>query len=66
MRRQGKQWVSQVAVIGFNSGKCNINMVKKYFAKDFSYDKERECNEDVFAAYKEKVYMFLNTPNFEF
>ena len=41
-------------------------MAKKYFARDFSYDKERECNEDVFAANKEKVYMFLNTPNFEF
>ena len=28
-------------------------MVKDYFVKDISYNKDDECNEDVFAAKKE-------------
>ena len=41
---------NQVPVIGFNSGKYDINMVKKYFMKEISYNKEYECSEGVFAA----------------
>ena len=29
MEKQWKQWVSQVPVIGFNSGKYDLNMVKE-------------------------------------
>lgn len=41
-------------------------MVKKYFARDFSYDKERECNEDVFVMKKENDHMFLKMFTFKF
>ena len=65
-KNQWKQCVNQVPVIGFNSGKYDINMVKEYFVKEISYNKEDECNEDVFAAKKENDYMFLITPKFKF
>ena len=41
-------------------------MVKKYFVQNIAYNKEDECNEDVFAAKKENDYMFLTTPKFKF
>ena len=66
VKKQWKQWVNQVPVIGFNSGKYDLNMVKKYFVHNIAYDKEGECKEDVFAAKKENDYMFLTTPNFKF
>ena len=31
MKKEWKQWVNQVPVIGFNSGKYDISMVKEYF-----------------------------------
>ena len=34
--------------------------------KKISYNKEDECNEDVFAPKKEKVYLFLTTSRFKF
>ena len=40
-------------MIGFNGGKYDLNMVKEYFLTKLSYNKEDECNEDVFAAKKE-------------
>ena len=45
-------------MIGFDSGKYNLNMVKEYFVKEISYNKEGECNEDVFAAKKEMTICF--------
>ena len=53
-------------MIGFNSGKYDLNMVKNYFMKEISYNKESEYNEDVFAAKKENDYMFLTTSKFIF
>ena len=53
-------------MIGFNSGKYDLNMVKEYFVKENCYNKEDECNEDVFAAKKENNYMFLSTSKFKF
>ena len=53
-------------MIGFNSGKYDLNMVKEYFVKEICYNKEDECNEDVFAAKKENNYMFLTTSKFIF
>ena len=58
VKEQWRQWVNQVPVIGFNSGKYDLNMMKEYFVKKISYNKEDECNEDVFAAKKENDYMF--------
>ena len=66
VKEQWRQWVNQVPVIGFNSGKYDINMVKEYFVRGISYKEEDECNEDVFAAKKENEYMFLTTPKFKF
>ena len=39
---QCRQWVNQVPVIGFNSGKYDLNMVKEYFVKKISYNKKDE------------------------
>ena len=66
VKKQWKQWVNQVPVIGFSSGKYDLNVVKKYFVKKIAYDKEGDCNEDVFVAKKENDYMFLITPKFKF
>ena len=41
-------------------------MVKEYFVKEISYNKEGECNEDVFVPKKKNYYMFLITPKFKF
>ena len=53
MQKQWRLWVNQVPVIGFNSGKYDLNMVKKYVVKKIAYNKDDKCNEDVFAAKKE-------------
>ena len=66
VQKQWRQWVNQVPMIGFNSGKYDPNMVKAHFVKKISYKKEDECNEDVFAAKKENDYMFLTTSKFKF
>ena len=58
VKKQWRQWVNQILVIGFNRGKYDLNMVKEYFVSNISYNKEDECNEDVFAAKKETDYMF--------
>ena len=52
-------------MIGFNSGKYDLNMMKEYFVKHISYNKDDEYNEVVFAANKEN-YMFLTTSKFKF
>ena len=57
-RKHWRQWVNQVPVIGFNSGKYDLNMVKEYFLKKISYNNKNECNEDVFSAKKENDYVF--------
>ena len=53
-------------MISFNSGKDDLNMMKVCFVKNISYNKEDECNEDVFAVKKENDYMFLTTSKFKF
>ena len=65
-QKQWRQWDNQVPVIGFNNGKYDLNIVKAYFEKKISYNKEDECNEDVFAAMKENDYMLLTTFKFKF
>ena len=58
VQKQWRQWVNQVPIIGFNSRKHDLNMVKEYFVKKISYNKEDECNEDVFASKKKSYYIF--------
>ena len=65
-QKQWRQWVNQAPVIGFNSGKYDLNMVKEYFVKEICYNKEDECDEDVFAAKKENNYLFFTTHKFKF
>ena len=64
VQRQWRQWVNQVPVIGFSSGKYDLNIEKEYFVKEISCNKEGEYNEDVFTAKKENEYMFLTTSKF--
>ena len=52
-------------MIGFNSGKYDLNMGKEYFVKEISYNIEDECSEYVFAAKKENKHMFLTTSKFK-
>ena len=66
MKKQWKHWVNQASVISFNSDKYNLNMVKKYFVKEISFDKGADWNEDAFAVKKENKYLFLTTSKFEF
>ena len=66
MKEQLKQRVNQVPLISFNSAKYDLNMVKEYFVKEISYNKDDECNENVFAAKKENDYMFLTTSTIKF
>ena len=33
VRKQWEEWCNQVPVLGFNSGKYDINMIKEYFVK---------------------------------
>ena len=53
-------------MIGFNGGKYDLNMAKEYFVKGISYNKEDECNEDVFVAMKENDHMCLTSSKFKF
>ena len=53
-------WVKQVPVFGFNSGRYDINMIKEYFVKNLA------ALSDVNVAKKQNSYMFLSTPNFKF
>ena len=53
-------WVKQVPVFGFNSGRYDINMIKEYFVENLT------SLSDVNEAKKENSYMFLSTPNFKF
>ena len=66
VKKQWEQWVNQVPLIGFDSGKYDLDIVKKYFVQDIHYNKVGDCNDDVFAAEKENEYMFLTTSKFKF
>ena len=66
VKEKWRQCVNQVPAIGFESGKYDRNMAKEYFVKQISYNKDDECNEDVFAAKKKNNFMFLTTSKFKF
>ena len=61
VKEQWRQWVNQVPVTGFNSGKYDLNIVKEYFLKEISYSKDDECDDNMFATKKESDYMLLLT-----
>ena len=60
VRRRWGEWVAQVPVLGFNSGKYDINMIKEYFVWSLS------DISDVTVAKKDNSYMFLTTPKLKF
>ena len=66
VKEQWRWWVNQVPVIGFNGGKYDLKWWKSILWKKNSYNKEDQCNEDVFAAKKETDNMFLTTSKFKF
>ena len=66
VKENWKEWVNQVPVVGFNSGKYDMNMIKEYFVKRISFDEEKDAHEDVFAAKKDNGYMFITTSRFKF
>ena len=55
-----RNWVNQIPVFGFNSGRYDLNMIKEYFVKDLA------IISDVKVAKKENSYMYLSTPKFKF
>ena len=58
---QYEKWCNQVPVLGFNSGKYDINMIKEYFVNSTT-----EQEGDIFVAKKDNRYMFLTTEHFKF
>ena len=60
------RWLNQVPVIGFNSGKYDINLIKQYFAEEIAKFDDDESKPQIFVARKENNYMFLTTDEFKF
>ena len=60
VRERWMNWVNQVPVFGFNSGKYDLNLVKEYFVRTLS------IMNDVTVTKKDNSYMFLMTPMFKF
>ena len=56
VKKEWIQWVDQVPVIGFNSGKYDINMLKKYFVNKIGYD--RMIAVKMFVCCKEGNYVY--------
>ena len=54
------QWLTQVPVLGFNSGHYDLKLIRQYFVPLMVRDN------DVFAAEKNGRIMFINTPKFKF
>ena len=54
-----KQWCSQVPVVGFNSGRYDLQLIRKYFINHL-------CEENVSSGEKQGRIMFINTLQFKF
>ena len=63
--RKNKQdidkWISQVSVFGFNSGRYDINLIKKYFIRELLARGEK-----LNVAKKQNKYMFIECQSFRF
>ena len=66
VKQKWQQWVNQVPLIHFNSGKYDLNMVKKLFVKEISFNKGRNSSGHIFAAKNENNYIFVTTSKFKF
>ena len=56
------KWIGQVPVIGFNSGKYDLNMIKQYFVERIA----ENVNAKIKVTKKDNNYMFLTTSWFKF
>ena len=56
------EWVDQEAVIGFNSSKYDLNMIKEFFVDRIA----ENVNGKIKVAKKDNNYMFLSTSKFKF
>ena len=54
------QWCEQVPVIGFNSGRYDLHLIRKYFVSHLGQEN------GVFAGEKNGQIMYINTPHFKF
>ena len=54
------EWCNQIPVVGFNWGKYDLNLIKKYFVTHVGGEKT------VTVAKKQEKIMFLTTPNLKF
>ena len=66
-----KRWINQVPVIGFNSGKYDLNLIKKYFVEELAKAEVTPLggalkHPEIFVARKDNDYMFLTTEKFKF
>ena len=53
------QWCSQVPVVGFNSGRYDLQLIRKYFINHLG-------QEDVLSGEKQGGNMYMRTPQFKF
>ena len=53
------QWCEQVPVIGFNSGRYDLHIIRKYFVSHLGQEN------GVFAGEKQGQIMYINTPHFK-
>ena len=60
VKEKWTQWINQISIIGFNSGKYGLNMVKEFFVKSLA------DMGDVKVSKKDNFDMFLSTPEFKF
>ena len=57
------RYISQIPVIGFNSGKYDLNLIKKYI---MSYIVENYTEQDIHTIKKENSYLSISTPEVKF
>ena len=59
VQKDWDRWVNQVLVIGFNSGKYDLNLIKRYFVEEVSkpeIEDDKEVIPKIFVARKENNY----------
>ena len=55
-----KQWCEQVPVVGFNSGRYDLHLIRKYFVTHLGQEN------GILAGEKQGQIMYINTPHFKF
>ena len=71
VQKDWKRWINQVPVIGFDSGKYDLPLIKKYFVEELAKAEVTQLGgalkyPEIFVARKENDYMFLTTDKFKF